>query len=132
MYFLVFLTISNSDPHTLFTALIHLTNCSQRSYHHLKAVVKSAAKRVLTAPSHSFLRVSWVRVLPVSSLFTQGNRKKSAGAKSGGGCMITWNPWPPSSMYPQRQCEQAHCLSETTSSQLPSSVSSPPNLLRSE
>ncbi len=60
-----------------------LTHFSQRLYQRLKAVAKSAAERVLTAPSHAFLRVSGVRVLPASSLFTLGNRKKSAGAKSG-------------------------------------------------
>jgi hypothetical protein len=58
---------------------------SQHSYHHLKAAVKSTTKRVLTTPSHSFLRAYWVRVLPASSLFTLGNIKKSAGAKSGKG-----------------------------------------------
>jgi hypothetical protein len=46
-------------------------------------VAKSTAERVLTAPSHAFLRVSWVRDLLANYLFTLGNRKKSAGTKSG-------------------------------------------------
>ncbi len=52
------------------------THSSQRSHHRLKVVVKAADEKVLTAPFHSFLRVYWVRVLPASSLFTLGNRKK--------------------------------------------------------
>jgi hypothetical protein len=59
---------------------IHFLQCSIQ---HLKAVAKSATFTVLVAPSHSFLKVSLVRVRPASSLFTFGKRKKSAGARSG-------------------------------------------------
>jgi hypothetical protein len=45
-------------------------------------MAKSAAFRVLTVPSHSFLKVFWVRVRLASSLFTLGKRKKLAGARS--------------------------------------------------
>ncbi len=54
---------------------------SQRSIQRLKAVTKSAAFSVLAAPSHSFLKVSLVRVRPASSLSTFGKRKKSARAE---------------------------------------------------
>ncbi len=55
--------------------------------HCRNALAKSAAVILLTAPSHS-LKVSWFRVRPAGSLCTLGNRKLSAGAKSGeyGGC----------------------------------------------
>ncbi len=56
---------------------IHFLQCSNQR---LKAVEKSAAFRVLAAPSHSFLKVSLVRMRLASSLFTFGKRKKSAGA----------------------------------------------------
>jgi hypothetical protein len=42
---------------------------------------KSAAERVVTAPSYSFLRVSWVRVWLASYLLTLGKRKKSGWCK---------------------------------------------------
>jgi hypothetical protein len=42
---------------------------------------KSVAERVLTAPSHSFLRVSWVRVWLASYLLTLRKRKKSGWCK---------------------------------------------------
>ncbi len=34
-------------------------------------------------PSHSILKVSWVSVLPASCLLMVGNKKNSAGARSG-------------------------------------------------
>jgi hypothetical protein len=49
---------------------------------YMKAAAKMAAKIVLTAPSHSLLKVSWMRVRSASSLFTLGNRKKLVGVRS--------------------------------------------------
>jgi hypothetical protein len=46
-------------------------------------MAKLATKRFLKAPSHFFLKVSWVRVRPVSYLFTLDNRKKLVRARSG-------------------------------------------------
>ncbi len=64
----------------------------QRSNQRLKAMAKSAALRFFAAPSHSFLKVSLVRMRPASSLFTFGKRKKSAWARSHekGRCSITF------------------------------------------
>jgi hypothetical protein len=47
-------------------------------YHFLKVLAKSATERVHTAPTHSFLRISWA-----SSLFALENREMSVGSKSG-------------------------------------------------
>ena len=56
---------------------------SQRSNHLVKALAKSSLLRVLRTPSHLFLNSSWVMVMPASSFFNLGKRKKSAGARSG-------------------------------------------------
>ncbi len=51
-------------------------------------MAKSLTERVLTAPFHS-----WMRVKPDISLFTVGNRKKSAGARTriNDGCWRIWS-----------------------------------------
>ncbi len=71
---LAFFKIGSSDVDKLFF--------SQHSYHYMKAAAKMATKILLTAPSHSLLKVSWMRVRSASSIFTLGNRKKLVGARS--------------------------------------------------
>jgi hypothetical protein len=53
----------------------------QCSFHCQKAVTKCSNKRVVIAPSLSFLRVSWLKVMLVSLLLILGMRKKSPGAR---------------------------------------------------
>jgi hypothetical protein len=56
-----------------FLGHFHFLQCS---YYCRKARARSTAERVLTAPSRSFLRVSWARVRPASTLLTLGKRIK--------------------------------------------------------
>ncbi len=99
---------------------------TQRLYHCLKAVAKYAAKRVLTAPFNSFLKVSWVRVRQASSLFTFGNREKSVWARFGerAGARSPGSTWPSPSQSLQQQCALERYPNETTSSQPPTPASS--------
>ena len=54
-----------------------------RSYHRRKAAANSSLLILLVTPSQVVLRLSWVKVSPDSCSLTLGNKKKSAGARSG-------------------------------------------------
>ena len=53
------------------------------SYHRRKAAANSSLSILLVTPSQVVLRLSWVKVSPDSCSLTLGNKKKSAGARSG-------------------------------------------------
>ena len=68
---------------------------SFRSYNLRKAVANSAAVMDLRTRSQVGWKLCLVSVMPASCSFTFGNKKKSAGVRSGeyGGCWIIWIPW---------------------------------------
>ena len=70
------------------------THFWQRSYQRWKAAAKSSAATVLLTPSQMVLKLSLDMWWPASSFLSLGNKKKSAGARSGelGGCSSIWMP----------------------------------------
>jgi hypothetical protein len=78
--FLLFFNVGSADVETLFAALLPPPEGRGEVSH----------QEILLAPSPSFLKVSFLMARQASSLFTLGNRKKSAKAISGkwGWC---WN-----------------------------------------
>ncbi len=78
----------------------------------MKAMRKFATERVLTATSHSFLRVSWVSLanqlnLPLGRGKSQAGPNLANGAGAG-----TGKAWPPPSWSPRWWCGQRHFQSE--------------------